>query len=110
MSGCGFLIDVLLIYTLMFSFAVLFLLFYSIKLSKEDNAKLENDLLNFQQKERPLRVRTSQIFEERIAGYCPTCDGTVDIKLTCLVKLKGHRCSWCGQVIDLTGVDLYEQK
>ena len=41
--------------------------------------------------------------EKRIVGYCPTCGGTVDIKLTFLVKHKGHCCSWCGQRIDLTG-------
>lgn len=43
--------------------------------------------------------------QDRIAGYCPNCGGTVDIKLTPLIKMKGHRCSWCGQRIDLTGVD-----
>ena len=43
--------------------------------------------------------------QDRIAGYCPNCGGTVDIKLTPLIKMKGHRCSWCGQNIDLTGVE-----
>lgn len=43
--------------------------------------------------------------KNRIVGYCPNCDGTVDIRLSFLVRHKGHRCSWCGQAIDLTGVE-----
>lgn len=39
-----------------------------------------------------------------IGGYCPTCNGTVRIKETWLVKAKGHHCSWCGQKLDLNEV------
>ncbi len=59
-----------------------------------------------QQKEIPLKVKGFGCSnKDRIVGYCPNCDGTIDIKLTLLVKLNGQCCSWCGQAIDLTGED-----
>ena len=57
------------------------------------------------EKEKPKKIQAiapSLREKDRIAGYCPNCDGTVDIRLTVLVKLKGHRCSWCGQAIDIS--------
>lgn len=58
-------------------------------------------------KETPKKVKCCiKLPKDRIAGYCPNCDGTVDIELTGLIKIKGHRCSWCGQAIDLTGVEV----
>ena len=62
-------------------------------------------------KEFPRKVKCCiSLPKNRIAGYCPNCDGTVDIKITALIKLKGHRCSWCGQAIDLTGVEVEDEE
>lgn len=36
-----------------------------------------------------------------VAGYCPTCGGTVYYKKTWVRKIKGACCSWCGQNLDL---------
>ena len=68
---------------------------------------LVKNLEEWKSKEIPKKVKCHiKLPKGRIAGYCPTCDGTVDIKLTWLVEHKGHRCSWCGQAIDLTGVEM----
>lgn len=78
------------------------------RLTKE-NAELQK-LVNFLiNKETPKKVKCCiNLPKDRIAGYCPSCMGTVDIRLTWLVQHKGHRCSWCGQKIDLSGVEKKE--
>lgn len=76
------------------------------EISSSNEEKLQKQLDELKSKDVPKKVECHiKLPKDRIAGYCPTCDGTVDIELTCLVKLKGHRCSWCGQAIDLTGVE-----
>lgn len=32
-----------------------------------------------------------------MAGFCPTCAGSVEIEKTWIRKQKGACCSWCGQ-------------
>lgn len=32
-----------------------------------------------------------------MAGFCPTCNGSVEIEKTYTRKQKGACCSWCGQ-------------
>lgn len=74
---------------------------------QDENAELQKQVDELKGKEIPKKVKCHiKLPKDRIAGYCPTCDGTVDIKLTWLVEHKGHRCSWCGQAIDLTGVEV----
>lgn len=62
-------------------------------------------------KETPKKLkfhRAIDLPEGRLAGYCPTCEGCVDFELTFLVKHRGQHCPWCGQKIDLSGVESYE--
>ena len=47
----------------------------------------------------PTKLSFAMRFKNRIAGYCPSCSGTVVIKNTFLRKIKGACCSWCGQKI-----------
>lgn len=73
----------------------------------EQNIELQKQVDELKDKEIPKKVKCHiKLPKNRIAGYCPTCGCTVDIKLTWLIKHKGHRCSWCGQAIDLTDVEV----
>lgn len=36
-----------------------------------------------------------------MAGFCPTCNGSVEIEKTASRMMKGACCSWCGQKLDV---------
>lgn len=36
-----------------------------------------------------------------MAGFCPTCEGSVEVEKTAQRLLRGVCCSWCGQKLDV---------
>lgn len=43
--------------------------------------------------------------KKRVAGFCPYCGGTVEVRNTFLRRIKGAHCSWCGQKLDVNFKD-----
>lgn len=62
-------------------------------------------------KQVPLKIKSPVESDDRVGGYCPTCQGTVLIEKTILRRFRGYYCSWCGQMIDCDEIfkeDLHE--
>ena len=51
-------------------------------------------------KQIPKKIKSACMNDGIVAGYCPTCKGTVKIIPTWLRYAKGKCCDWCGQRID----------
>ena len=64
------------------------------------NLELKIALSNAVEKQIPKRVNIIIKLRNRKCGYCPNCNGTVQVRKSFLKNIKGDCCSWCGQRLD----------
>ena len=64
------------------------------------SAKHLNMAIAALEKQIPKKIESAYMSNGIVAGYCPTCKGTVKIIPTWLRYAKGKCCDWCGQRID----------
>lgn len=72
----------------------------SVQLNKMSDSDLSNIIVALD-KQIPKKINSMCVNAKMIAGYCPTCGGTVLIEYTFLKRSIGHHCDWCGQKIDI---------
>lgn len=79
-----------------------------VRFCSDDDIKKHIEVLNMAcealEKQKPKRVKNSLHSKDKMGGYCPNCNGTVEKRNTFLRRVKKENyCTWCGQALDWDG-------